>query len=108
MAALDAFVLCSRHEGFGRVVAEAMAAARPIVVTDEGALPELVDSGRLGLVAPPEDPAGFAGGILALLRDADRAARLGREAAEAARQFDVQVVARRVSARYRALVGLGR
>jgi len=33
---------------------------------------------------------------------------LGREAAEAARQFDVQVVARRVSARYRALVGLGR
>jgi len=75
MAALDAFVLCSRHEGFGRVVAEAMAAARPIVVTDEGALPELVDSGRLGLVAPPEDPAGFAGGILALLRDANSMSR---------------------------------
>ena len=67
MCALDLFVLTSRHEGFGRVVAEAMAAARPVVVTDEGALPELVDGGQDGLVAPPGDAAAFAKQIVALL-----------------------------------------
>ena len=67
MRALDLFVLTSRHEGFGRVVAEAMAAARPVVVTDEGALPELVGGGdggplrgarrRRGVRAPDPPPA---------------------------------------------------
>ena len=41
MKALDAFVLCSRNEGFGRVVVEALAANAPVVVSREGALPEL-------------------------------------------------------------------
>ncbi len=104
MAALDVFMLCSRHEGFGRVVAEAMAASRPVVVTDEGALPELVDSGRYGLCAPPADATAFADRILQLLADVTAAASLGLRAAEAARQFDARSIADRVSTRYRGLV----
>jgi glycosyltransferase involved in cell wall biosynthesis len=105
MAALDVFVLCSRHEGFGRVVGEAMAAGRPVVVTDEGAPPELVESGRYGLVAAPGDHAGFANRILELLADPSKAANLGVGAAEAARQFDARAIAGRVFARYRELAG---
>ncbi|HVV49026.1 MAG TPA: glycosyltransferase family 4 protein [Polyangia bacterium] len=105
MRALDLFVLTSRHEGFGRVVAEAMAAARPVVVTDEGALPELVDGGRAGLTAPPEDPDAFARQLLRLLDDRRRAAELGAEAAAVARKFDAAATADRVWARYRALTG---
>jgi glycosyltransferase involved in cell wall biosynthesis len=103
MRALDLFLLTSRHEGFGRVVAEAMAAARPSVVTDEGALPELAERGTYGLCAPPGDDAEFAAQALKLLGDRPAAAALGARAARGARRFDVVSVAERVWSRYLAL-----
>lgn len=105
MRALDVFVLTSRHEGFGRVVAEAMAAGRPVVVTDEGALPELVGGGADGLIAPPTDAAAFAERILGLLLDEAGAAKLGDRAAVAAQKFDAGAISERVWVDYRALVG---
>ena len=105
MRALDLFLLTSRHEGFGRVVAEAMAAARPSVVTDEGAPPELVERGAYGLCAPAGDDAAFAAQALTLLRNPRSAAELGARAAEGARRFDVVSVAERVWSRYLALAG---
>jgi glycosyltransferase involved in cell wall biosynthesis len=104
MRALDVFVLTSRHEGFGRVVAEAMGAARPVVVTDEGAPPELVGSGRFGLCAPAGNPAAFAAAVTGLLGDPGRTEALGAAAGKAARQFDAVAVADRVWNRYRELV----
>jgi glycosyltransferase involved in cell wall biosynthesis len=103
MKALDLFVLTSRHEGFGRVVAEAMAAGRPTVVTREGALPELVEEDRFGLCAPPADPASFAEAILRLIEDPRGAADMAARAAERAKIFDTAAVAERVLDRYRAL-----
>ena len=103
MRTLDLFVLTSRHEGFGRVVAEAMAAARPVVVTDEGALPELVHQGRDGLCAAPEDAAAFASQMCRLLADPDAARKLGVRAAAAANRFDAHAIADRVWARYQLL-----
>jgi glycosyltransferase involved in cell wall biosynthesis len=108
MRALDVFVLTSRHEGFGRVVAEAMATARPIVVSDEGAPPELVQRGRLGLCAAAGDPEAFAARILELLRERDRATRLGAAAVGAARQFDVATVGERVWQWYQRLAAIKR
>jgi glycosyltransferase involved in cell wall biosynthesis len=104
MRALDVFVLTSRHEGFGRVVAEAMAVARPVVVSNEGALPELVGAGADGLLAPPGDAAGFARQILRLLGDQELSARLGARAAVAAHQFNVDVIGERVWTRYQTLI----
>ena len=103
MRSLDIFVLTSRHEGFGRVVAEAMAAGRPVVVTDEGALPELVADGPAGLRAAPGDAEMFAERILALLRNPLEAAALGARAVEAAHKFDADAIAERVWRRYREL-----
>jgi len=85
-----------------------MATARPVVVTDEGAPPELVDHGRFGLCAPAGDAAAFAARILELLTDRPRAAALGLAASEAARQFDVHTVGERVWRRYQELVALRR
>jgi glycosyltransferase involved in cell wall biosynthesis len=103
MKALDVFVLTSRHEGFGRVVAEAMAAARPIVVAREGAPPELVDEDRYGLCATPADPADFAEKILGVLARSEASAAMAARAAERARVFDAVAVADNVLARYHAL-----
>ena len=42
-------------ESFGMAAVEAMACARPVVVTENGALPELVDDGITGFVVSPRD-----------------------------------------------------
>jgi glycosyltransferase involved in cell wall biosynthesis len=105
MKALDVFVLTSRHEGFGRVVAEAMAAGRPVVVAREGAPPELVEEDRYGLCATPADPADFAGQILRVLAEPEASAARAARAAERARGFDARAVAENVLSRYRGLTG---
>lgn len=108
MKALDLFMLTSRHEGFGRVVAEAMAAARPIVVTREGALPELVHDPATGqacgLCAAAESPDQFATQALTLMRDQHAAGALADRAVRRARLFDRELVSSRVLALYRSLV----
>ena len=108
MKALDVFVLASRHEGFGRVVAEALAAGTPQVVTREGALPELVEAGITGLHAAPADPRDFAGRILQLLASPEARARMAVAAVLAGARFDAERVGERVLARYEALVGARR
>jgi glycosyltransferase involved in cell wall biosynthesis len=59
----DVFVCPSLSEGFGMAVAEAIACGRPIVAAKVGAIPELVDHGRNGLLVEPADPASLASAI---------------------------------------------
>lgn len=56
-------------EGFGLVVAEAMAAGALVVSTNCGAPPEIIEDGVSGLLVPPWDPQALADAILRLLRD---------------------------------------
>jgi glycosyltransferase involved in cell wall biosynthesis len=103
MKALDVFVLTSRHEGFGRVVAEAMAAARPLVVAREGAPPELVEEDRYGFCASPGDPVDFARRIVETLEHPLESSARAARAAERAHIFDARAVAATVLARYQTL-----
>lgn len=69
-------------EQYGRVVPEAMACGRAVVVSDIGAMPELLDD--CGVKVPPGDVDALADAIRRLLEDASERARLGRLAAERA------------------------
>jgi len=56
MAAMDIFVLNSTYEGFGLVLLEAMAVARPIVGSTAGAIPEVVRDGETGFIVRDRAP----------------------------------------------------
>jgi glycosyltransferase involved in cell wall biosynthesis len=67
-------------EAFGLVVVEAMACGKPVIVTAAGAMPEIVDSGRCGLVVPKRDAPALARAIDSLLANPAMAAQLGDNA----------------------------
>ena len=104
MKALDIFVLASRHEGFGRVVAEAMAAGCPVVVSDEGALPELVEGNRFGIEARAGDPVSFAAQIERLIADPSERTHFASAGRERSQAFDSFKVAEAVLANYRSII----
>lgn len=68
------------REGHPRVILEAMSAGLPIVTTDRGAIADSVIDGVSGFVLPEPDPEALADRILALLRDRDLRARMGKAA----------------------------
>jgi glycosyltransferase involved in cell wall biosynthesis len=74
--AFDVFALSSKSEGLPLVVPEAMAAGLPIVTTDVGGLPGVVDDQATGLVVPVDERA-FAAALAALEADRDRARGMG-------------------------------
>ena len=79
MHAIDAFAMPSIWEGFGIVLLEAMAAARPIVASRVATIPEVVEDGETGLLVPPGDAAVLAD-ALAWLADSPAEARAMGEA----------------------------
>lgn len=73
----DVYVLSSAWEGFGLVVAEAMAAERIVVATDSGGVKDVV--GDSGILVRPGDPQKLAAAMRqALDMDCDAALMLGR------------------------------
>jgi glycosyltransferase involved in cell wall biosynthesis len=83
---------------------EYMDAARPIVATRVGGVPDLVDDGVEALLVPPRDPPALAAAIGELLTDRERAAELGERARDRRRrEFDIAVTAERVGQLYESL-----
>lgn len=78
--AMDLFALASVSEGFPNVLLEAMAMAKPVVATTVGGIPELIDSGRDGLLVPVRDSGALAEAVVELLRDRRRAWEMGQQA----------------------------
>ena len=76
-ALADVMVSPSSLEGFGFSVAEAMSCGLPVVVSDQGALPELVVHERSGFVAPAGRVGEFVRSLLTLLANPDLRRRCG-------------------------------
>jgi MMP alpha-(1->4)-mannosyltransferase len=82
----------SLYEGFGLPAAEAMSCGTPVIVTDGGALPEVV--GKAGLIVPKGDPVALATAIAHLLDNPEARAKVAEECFDrASRQFNWQNIA---------------
>jgi glycosyltransferase involved in cell wall biosynthesis len=82
VGAFDIVALLSRGEGLPNALLEAAAAARPIVATAVGGIPEIVDDGRTGLLVPVDDPSAAARAIERLRIDVALRERLGAAASD--------------------------
>lgn len=100
-AALDVAVLPSYREAQGLALLEAMALSRPVVATNVGGVPEMIENGRTGLLVPPRDPVALGEAIARLLTDhplADILARAGHDFVHA--NFSLDEMVRAISAIY--------
>jgi len=102
----SALVFPSAYEGFGNPALEAMGLGCPAIVSDAGALPEVV--GEAGLVFPVGDVDAMAGKVARVLDTPDLADELRRRGRARAADFDVDIAAKRLADVYRELVDAGR
>jgi glycosyltransferase involved in cell wall biosynthesis len=105
LARADIFVLSSLWEGLPLAAVEAMAAARPVILTDVGGNSELVEHGQNGLLAPPGDVEALAGAIRLLLADPEQRLILGQAArAQVRHDFNIEMVVKQYETLYEALL----
>jgi len=67
MKAFDAFILPSVKEGFPWTILEAMAAKIPVIAANVGAVPEIIESGKNGIMVEPKNPEQIAEAIKYLM-----------------------------------------
>jgi N-acetyl-alpha-D-glucosaminyl L-malate synthase BshA len=78
LGAGDVFLLPSDLESFGLAALEAMACEVPVVASNVGGLPEVVENGVDGFLVPPRDVHAAAKCVLDILTRADRGREMGK------------------------------
>lgn len=92
VASCDLFVLTSETESFGLASLEAMACGIPVVSTDSGGTPEVVEAGVAGLLNPVGDTDAMTRNALAILGDPATLERFRQGAVRSAARFDIAKV----------------
>jgi glycosyltransferase involved in cell wall biosynthesis len=87
LAACDALILPSFHEGFPNVVLEAMAAGRPVIASRIMSMPDIVRDGKTGLLFEPGNSAELAEKISAMLENKKKMKEMGRAALRASEKY---------------------
>jgi glycosyltransferase involved in cell wall biosynthesis len=77
---IDVLVHPADREPFGRVIAEAMAMAKPVVAINAGGPTEIIHDGQDGLLIPPNNPVELAKAVIRLKEEPALASRLAQEA----------------------------
>lgn len=100
LSCTDLFLLPSESEAFGLVALEAMACGVPVVATDVGGIPEVVDDGISGYLAPVGDVEAMAEAAVAILADGARWKQFSAAAREGAERYSATRVVSQYEAFY--------
>ena len=99
-AALDLFIMPSRSEAWGLAALEAMAHGVPVIASDVGGLPEVVEPENGGWLVPAGDSTALARAITAAATNMDLLRTQGQKARERARLFSVDRMVQQTEAFY--------
>lgn len=102
LAAADAVVLSSKHEGMSLSVLEGMASGKPVIVSDVEGMRDLVSGA--GILFPPGDAEALAAAIRRVCEDPDYAREIGRRCRARAMQYDIAETARKYHRLYESLL----
>jgi glycosyltransferase involved in cell wall biosynthesis len=94
-AACDVYAMPSRMEGWGIGIMEAMSAGKPVVATRAGGIPELVSSGKNGILVEPGNVSALASAISKLLASQALRNRLGAAGRKTVRRYSWEETARK-------------
>lgn len=105
-AAADVFVLPSIwEEGFGMTMLEAMATGKPVIATNVGGIPEIIDNQRTGILVEPRDPIRLASAIISIIKDEGFAKEIGKNARQIVeKKFEWRLIAKRTIELYETLI----
>jgi len=87
LAAFDVTAMPSYSETYGYLAIESMAMGVPVVGTNAGGLPEIIEDNSTGILVPPKDPEALARGVLKLLLDRRLSRAMSRHARRRATQY---------------------
>ncbi len=99
----DIFVLASYFEAFGIVLVEAMAAGVPIVATNGGGIPYVVEDGVSAKLVPCGDAVSLANAIRSLVTSEEKLHHMAIAARSRAKQFDLNIVLDKLVTIYQSL-----
>jgi glycosyltransferase involved in cell wall biosynthesis len=98
---LDFYVCSSRSEGVPYSVLEAMACALPIISTQVGGIPGIINNQHDGVLVPPSDSNALASSVNQFLSNPKKAERLGQNAKDRVnREFTAVYMANQVQTMY--------
>jgi glycosyltransferase involved in cell wall biosynthesis len=89
------------NESFGLTIIEAMALGTPVVTTDVGGMPEVLEGTHAGFVCSKDNPEEFAAAMIKILRDPALAIKLSRNGIEA---FNERYSAEKMAAQYNRII----
>jgi glycosyltransferase involved in cell wall biosynthesis len=103
--ASDLFVLPSRHEPFGIVLLEAWSSGLPVVASNVGGIPGLVDQLKTGILCESQNSSEFVSAIVSCLKDHNFSAALaGRGKKEAKARYEWTSVCRQLQSIYQEVI----